>query len=149
MDSRLLMRLAGCSVPVGATPRRQTAQLCLLPLALQVELLPLPPDVPEEVPIVCNGHEALLLVRSQRVLYDGEEIAASRCVMQLAACAQEPQAGGWGLADGSRFSTSGLRRVQPDQVTSALSSLVVVGPTLCHAATLPALGRECLNCPVL
>ena len=34
-------------------------------LGLQVDLLPLPPGVPEQIPIVCNGHEAIMILRSQ------------------------------------------------------------------------------------
>lgn len=41
-------------------------------------LEPLPEDVPEELPIQCNGRSALLAVRTQRVLYNDQEISASK-----------------------------------------------------------------------
>lgn len=44
----------------------------------QVKLLPLPDGVPEGVPVECNGKRGSLLVRSQRVVYGGEEMTASR-----------------------------------------------------------------------
>jgi hypothetical protein len=44
----------------------------------QVELLELPPGVPELLPVVCNGHRAQLALRTQRVVYRGQEMAPSR-----------------------------------------------------------------------
>lgn len=43
-----------------------------------VELLPLPEGIPEEVPVVCNNKHALVRVRTQRVVYNGEDMAPSR-----------------------------------------------------------------------
>jgi hypothetical protein len=43
-----------------------------------VELLELPPGVPELLPVVCNGHRAQLALRTQRVVYRGQEMAPSR-----------------------------------------------------------------------
>ena len=43
-----------------------------------VPLSPLPEGVPEQVDVVCNGRQAQLIVRSQRVLFGGQEISASR-----------------------------------------------------------------------
>ena len=42
------------------------------------ELLPLPEGVPEEVAVHCNGRSALLVVRTQRVLHQGQDISASK-----------------------------------------------------------------------
>ena len=39
---------------------------------------PLPEGVPEQLDVVCNGRQAQLIVRSQRVLFGGQEISASR-----------------------------------------------------------------------
>ncbi|GIL70620.1 hypothetical protein Vretifemale_1359, partial [Volvox reticuliferus] len=36
-----------------------------------VELLPLPEGIPEELPVLCCGRRAVLLLRTQRVQYDG------------------------------------------------------------------------------
>jgi hypothetical protein len=44
----------------------------------RVELDPLPEGVPDELPIQCNGRSALLLVRTQKVLYNDHEISASK-----------------------------------------------------------------------
>ncbi|CAD7696632.1 unnamed protein product [Ostreobium quekettii] len=50
----------------------------LKPPTEQVDLLPLPDGIPEEVPVECNGKRGSLLIRSQRVLYADEEMTASR-----------------------------------------------------------------------
>jgi hypothetical protein len=42
------------------------------------ELLPLPENVPEQLEVVCNGTRGTLLLRAQRVLVGGQELAASR-----------------------------------------------------------------------
>jgi hypothetical protein len=42
------------------------------------ELLPLPDGVPEQLEVVCNGTRGTLLLRPQRVLVGGQELAASR-----------------------------------------------------------------------
>jgi len=44
----------------------------------RVELDPLPEGVPDELPVQCNGRSALLLVRTQKVLYNEHEISASK-----------------------------------------------------------------------
>ena len=48
-------------------------------LTLQhVTLEPLPEGVTEELPIQCNGRSALLAIRTQRVLFNDQEISASK-----------------------------------------------------------------------
>ncbi len=44
----------------------------------QVELLQLPDGVPEELRIVCTSKHATLIVRTQRVVYQGVEMSASK-----------------------------------------------------------------------
>lgn len=53
---------------------------CLLSpfLSTQVELLPLPENTPETLPIVCAGRYGELQLRTQRVLYEGVAMTASR-----------------------------------------------------------------------
>ena len=43
-----------------------------------MELVPLPPGVPERLAVTCNGRSALFLVRSQRVRFGGAEMTPSR-----------------------------------------------------------------------
>jgi hypothetical protein len=43
-----------------------------------VELLPLPDDTPEEVPITCAGRSAILSIRSQMVTFAEQVMSASR-----------------------------------------------------------------------
>lgn len=59
-----------------AAPRPAKAQGKRAPV--ETALMPLPEGVDEEIDIFCNGREALFLVRSQRVLYEGEEMPPSR-----------------------------------------------------------------------
>eukprot|EP00891_Asterochloris_glomerata_P002152 jgi/Astpho2/2152/fgenesh1_pg.00040_%23_10_t len=64
-------------------PREQTFVMPMLlpqqPVEPQpVPLSPLPEGVPEQLDVVCNGRQAQLIVRSQRVLFGGQEISASR-----------------------------------------------------------------------
>lgn len=42
------------------------------------ELLPLLEGVPEEIPVHCNGRSALLVIRTQRVLFNGQDMSASK-----------------------------------------------------------------------
>ena len=51
---------------------------CFVPYVQPVPLSPLPDGVPEQLDVVCNGRQAQLIVRSQRVLFGGQEISASR-----------------------------------------------------------------------
>ena len=44
----------------------------------RVDLLPMPEGTPEEVPVTCNGRVAVMLLRSQRMRYNGVEISASK-----------------------------------------------------------------------
>lgn len=44
----------------------------------KVELVDIPSDVPEQVPIFCNGRNAVLDIRLQRVIYEGDEMPPSR-----------------------------------------------------------------------
>lgn len=44
----------------------------------QVDLLPLPANTPESIPVVCCGRFGEFLVRSQRVVHEGEAHTASR-----------------------------------------------------------------------
>ena len=43
-----------------------------------MELLPLPPGVPEVLPVVCNGRHGQLVVRTQRVRHGDTEMSASK-----------------------------------------------------------------------
>lgn len=40
--------------------------------------MPLPEGVPEEVPVNCNGRSALLVIRTQRVLFNDQDMSASK-----------------------------------------------------------------------
>ena len=51
---------------------------CSVACVQPVPLSPLPEGVPEQLDVVCNGRQAQLVVRSQRVLFGGQEISASR-----------------------------------------------------------------------
>jgi hypothetical protein len=42
------------------------------------ELLPLPEDTPEDVPITCAGRSAILNIRNQMVSFVGQVMSASR-----------------------------------------------------------------------
>ena len=44
----------------------------------QVELMPLPEDVPDEQTVVCGSKSGTFLTRTQRVVLDGVEMSASR-----------------------------------------------------------------------
>lgn len=66
---------AGVSRAVSE-PRKAPRQFSKAPPA--VELLPLPPGIPELVPIMCNGRSGQLNIRTQRVLHAGAETSASR-----------------------------------------------------------------------
>ena len=43
-----------------------------------MELLPLPAGVPEEVAVNCNGRTGTMIIRMQRVMYQGQEMSASK-----------------------------------------------------------------------
>lgn len=43
-----------------------------------VDLMPLPPNSTERMPVVCNGRSGILILRTQRVLAGGGEMSASR-----------------------------------------------------------------------
>lgn len=45
---------------------------------LQVDLISLPEDVPEEQEVVCGSKTGIFLTRTQRVMLDGVEMSASR-----------------------------------------------------------------------
>ena len=51
---------------------------CSVAYVQPVPLSPLPEGVPEQLDVVCNGRQAQLIVRSQRMLFGGQEISASR-----------------------------------------------------------------------
>lgn len=38
----------------------------------------MPPHLPNYVRVVCNNRRAIMIVRNQRVLFDGAEVSASR-----------------------------------------------------------------------
>ena len=40
--------------------------------------MPLPPNTPEQVHVICNGRSAVLILRTQRVIASGGEMSASR-----------------------------------------------------------------------
>ena len=52
---------------------------CLKPcIAQYAELVRLPENVPEEVPVTCAGRSAVLNIRSQIVTFGGQRMSASR-----------------------------------------------------------------------
>ena len=70
----------GVSCKLQAALRQDISGPTLTPVfAFQAATLDALPDgVPEELPIQCNGKSALLAVRTQRVLFNDQEISASK-----------------------------------------------------------------------
>jgi hypothetical protein len=47
-------------------------------IPIQVELLRLPENTEETLAVVCAGRTAVLITRTQRILYNGSEMSASK-----------------------------------------------------------------------
>uniref|UniRef100_A0A7S3R019 PHD-type domain-containing protein n=1 Tax=Dunaliella tertiolecta TaxID=3047 RepID=A0A7S3R019_DUNTE len=63
--------------PIGGIGRPMAGMAANMPPP-KVSLLPLPEDTPETLPIVCAGRYGELLLRTQRVMHEGEAMTASR-----------------------------------------------------------------------
>ena len=71
----LMMMYRTFKNPLSERKGSNNLKFCLLQA---VELIPLPEDTPDEIPVQCNGKSGILLLRPQKVLYAGQEISASK-----------------------------------------------------------------------
>lgn len=106
-----------------------------------VQLMPLPKGVPEQLPVICNGRSGVLALRTQRVMFNGTDMSASRFE---SACGKG-DAKKWKCSVHVEASPgiSGAVRLDFFGSSIAWTSSTNVIPRLPHMQTLP--GNACCN----